>query len=180
MLAEYYNIKTEFSSLVYTVSAIGFLVATPFIYIVRTRELIKRRLMISIGLVMVGIAMSIRTGELLGKHNLWMVYFGQALNGFGLSILMVCSFPEMVDCVEKRDDIHLYTRDRLQIYLSSFSVFIQNVGYALGALTSSAIADKLSFSLAFLIGGVVMILFAVVYLVVCGPGDAVLGTQTVK
>ena len=76
MLSEYYNIKVEFSSLVYTVSAVGFLVATPFIYVVRTRDIIKRRMMITIGLAIVSIAMAVRTGELLGKHNLWMVYLG--------------------------------------------------------------------------------------------------------
>jgi hypothetical protein len=62
--------------LIYTLAAVGFLVATPFIFIVRSRQLIKRRVLIYMGLVIMGIAMVSRTGNLLGKENVWMVYFG--------------------------------------------------------------------------------------------------------
>jgi hypothetical protein len=54
-----------------------------------------------------------RTGDQLGKQNLWMVYLGQVLNGFGASIMTVCTFPEMVDCVERRDDYQMYDREKL-------------------------------------------------------------------
>jgi hypothetical protein len=49
-------------------------------------------------------------------------------------------------------------------------VFIMNLGYAVGALIASPIADKKGYNFAFTIAGIATVGFAVVYLVICGPG----------
>lgn len=54
-------------------------------------------------LVLMGIAMIVRTGDLRGNAMIYWVYIGQVLNGVALALLTTTTFPEIVDSVEKTD-----------------------------------------------------------------------------
>ncbi len=149
----------------------GFVIATPFTFYVRSRKLIKRRNLIYAGLSFISIAMIMRTGNLLGREKQWMIYVFQVVNGFGVSILTVCTFPEMVDCVEQREDYNLYNKEKMQVYLSGFSVLVSNVGYVIGSITGSLLADFHGYAYAFLTGGIVVFAFTGLYGFFCGSGE---------
>lgn len=170
MLSEIYGLSPEKSSLFYTLAGVAFLVATPVAFQLRKRKLAKRRPIMYWSLIGMGIGMIIRTGNLGEEPKIVWVYVGQCLNGVCLALLTTTSFPEIVDCVEKTPLYSQYDKEKADLYISGFFVFISAVAQALGTFAGSFSAGMIGYNWSFISGGIALIVFAVVYAVACGPG----------
>jgi predicted MFS family arabinose efflux permease len=113
MLSDIYGIEPEKSSLLFTLSGVAFLCSTPIAFALRSRKLAKRRAIIFFAQIVMGVACILRTGNLLGEMNLWLVYISQILNGFAMALLTTTSFPEIVDNAEKSEFYHLYNKEAI-------------------------------------------------------------------
>ena len=84
---------------------------------------------------------------------------------------MVTMFPEMMDCIERRSDYNEYNIDQLRIRVSSFSLFVSVLGQALGAFFGIFVAEKRGYQFAFVLAGLILICFSVLYASICGLGE---------
>lgn len=114
----------ELSSLFYTISGIAFLFATPIAFILRSRKLMRRRVILYCALIAMGVGCIIRTGNLFKKKHVYWVYIGQCINGAALAVLSVTSFPEIVDAVEKTPEYPYYDKDYVNFYISGLFVML--------------------------------------------------------
>lgn len=74
MVSSTYGIKPDFSSLIYTIASIGFVLGAPVVMQLRERKILRRRVILLLGYCLMGTAMIFRTGNIMGNLNLWMVY----------------------------------------------------------------------------------------------------------
>lgn len=63
MLREVHNLDTEASTLFYVLSGISFLMTTPIAFYLRSRKIMKRRVIMFVALCIMGLGMIIRTGD---------------------------------------------------------------------------------------------------------------------
>jgi MFS family permease len=128
---------------------------------------------------MTGFALIIRTGNLRGNEKIYWVYIGQITNGIAFALLTTTTFPEIVDSVERTDMYPSYNKEDSNLYISGFYVFLQSIATALGTFFGSFAADVIGYNWAFICAGLAMILFAVVYAIVVGPGEHMSDEETV-
>ena len=64
MLLEIYGLETEVSSLFYTISGVAFVLSTPVAFMLRSKRIMRRRSIMMSGMVLMGIASIVRTGDL--------------------------------------------------------------------------------------------------------------------
>ena len=76
MLEKVYELEPEKSSLFYTLAGVAFLVATPVAFLLRSKNLAKRRTIMFWSLFGMGIGMIVRTGDLRGEAMIYWVYLG--------------------------------------------------------------------------------------------------------
>jgi MFS family permease len=124
-----------------------------------------------VGLCLMGFSMIIRTGNLKQKENLWMVYVAQVINGGSFAVLTTTTFPEVVDSVENRDDYSQYNREALNLHISGMFVFVSALAQLLGVFLGSTFAGTWGYNTAFIIMGLIMIVFGFLYAAVCGLGE---------
>lgn len=87
MLYEVYGQKIAVSTLSYAVPILSF-VGTAFLaHLIKSRHFLERRAAMYLGLGMMGISMLCMTGNLLGKHKLWMVLVCLVIYGSGNALL---------------------------------------------------------------------------------------------
>jgi drug/metabolite transporter (DMT)-like permease len=67
MLVTIYEMDVEKSSLFYILSGIAFLVATPVAFILRSRQVMRRRVILFMALAIMGLGCVVRTGNFTGK-----------------------------------------------------------------------------------------------------------------
>jgi MFS family permease len=171
MLTSIYDIKVELSSMFFTISGIAFILATPIAFILRTKRLMRRRVIMYCALTLMGIACVVRTGNITGNKNLYWCWVGQILNGMALSLLSTTSFPEIVDAIERTAEYPYYNKDEVQLYVSMVFVMFAAVAQGIGTFFGSFIAELTGYTGAFVVGGGVTWLFTLVYALVCGGGQ---------
>lgn len=137
MLSEIYNLEPAKSSLFYTIAGVSFLFTTPVAFLLRTKNIAKRRTIMFWALFMMGVGMIVRTGNLRGNDKIYWVYIGQILNGISLALLTTTTFPEIVDSVEKTKEYPSYEREKVNIYISGFFVLLSSIAQALGTFSGS-------------------------------------------
>ena len=104
MLSAYYETTTEKSLLIFSTAAIGFLTGSSTIMYLIKNDFIQRRSALILGLCIIGLGMIVRTGNIAGAHQIYIVILGQILNGFGMAFIMDTNLPELMDCIERRPD----------------------------------------------------------------------------
>ena len=171
MLSDIYGIEPEKSSLLFTLSGVAFLCSTPIAFTLRSRKLAKRRAIIFFAQIVMGAACILRTGNLLGEMNLWLVYISQILNGFAMALLTTTSFPEIVDNAEKSEFYHLYNKEAIQLWISGTFVLWISIANAIGTFLGSVAADAIGYSWSFVAAGCYMVTFTIIYASVCGTGN---------
>lgn len=176
MLSTYYEITTEKSLLIFSTAAIGFLIGSLTIMYLMKHDVVRRRFALIFGLCVIGLGMIVRTGNLAGGHQIYIVIMGQILNGFGMAFVMDTNLPELMDCVERRPDFHQYNKNTIDIKIPSFTLILQSIGQAIGAFSASFTADSKSYNFTFVVGGVSLFVFASLYATLCGFGE----TESVK
>ena len=87
MLTQIHFLEIEKSTLLYLITGVSYLLATPIAILLRTRQIIKRRVLIIIAFIIMGGGMIIRTGEFYGQVIIYWVYIGQILHGIAFAIL---------------------------------------------------------------------------------------------
>lgn len=112
MLVQLYGMEVEISSMFFTISGVAFIAVTPIAFILRSRRIMRRRVIMYMSLVLMGVACIVRTGNIKGEKNLYWVWIGQILNGFALALLTTTSFPEIVDAMERIPEYPYYDKDR--------------------------------------------------------------------
>ncbi len=103
MLVDLYELDVEKSSLLYTLSGVAFIIAAPVAFQLRSRKIMKRRVIIYFAMFLTSFALIIRTGNLLGNEKIYWVYIGQISNGSAFALLTTSTIPEIVDSVENTD-----------------------------------------------------------------------------
>ena len=139
-------------------------------------NVIRRRFALILGLCIIGLGMIVRTGNLAGGHQIYIVIMGQILNGFGMAFVMDTNLSELMDCVERRPDFQQYDKNTIDIRIPSFTLILQSIGQAIGAFSASFTADSKSYNFTFVVGGVSLFVFASLYAILCGFGE----TEPVK
>lgn len=124
MLVTVYGLDVEMSSLFYILSGVAFLLTTPVAFILRSRRIMRRRVIIYMALVIMGAGCVVRTGNMTGDENIAWVYVGQCLNGVSLALLTTTSFPEIVDSVERTDEYPSYDQEEVNFYISGLFVML--------------------------------------------------------
>lgn len=74
MLNEIHHIEPETSSLFFTIGAVTFLVGTPVAFQLMKRKIATRRTIIFTGLVLMGLGLVFRTGNMRGTDVIHFVY----------------------------------------------------------------------------------------------------------
>lgn len=171
MLEDYYKLEPEVSSLFFTISAVCFVFGTPITFFLRSRKLASRRSIMCGALVLMAIANIIRTGDLRGNEIIAWVYVSQVLNGIGISLSTTACFPEIVDAVEQTPMYHEFNTDNVRIYISGVFVILAACAQFLGLFFGSFTAQYIGYTYSFVTCGCFLFVFAVAYIVVCGPGD---------
>jgi hypothetical protein len=68
MLLEIYGLEAEVSSLFYTISGVAFVLCTPIAFMLRSKRIMRRRSIMMLGMVMMGVSSIVRTGDLIDKQ----------------------------------------------------------------------------------------------------------------
>ena len=113
MLLEYYEITPEKSALFSLLGAVSFLLTTPVAFFLRNHG-VSRRIIIFLALLVLGVGMIIRTGNmqwLTEDSHIVMVFAGNFINGSSLALLTTTVIPEMYDNLEQMEDYHEYDQD---------------------------------------------------------------------
>lgn len=74
MLTTIYDLPPSKSSLVFTISALAFVLGAPLTHFLRKRKIVSRRTIIYVGLFLMGFAMIVRTGDIFGQARIGWVY----------------------------------------------------------------------------------------------------------
>lgn len=85
MLSSIYELDVEISSLFITISGVAYVIFMPLAPMLRTRKIMRRRVIMFSSLVLMGFACVMRTGNLKGEQHIYWVYIGQILNGIALA-----------------------------------------------------------------------------------------------
>lgn len=86
-------------------------------------------------------------------------------------MLTTTTFPEIVDSVENRHDYSEYNKESMNLHISSVFVLISAVAQLIGVFFGSTFAGLWGYNIAFVLAGLALISFAIVYAFVCGLGD---------
>ena len=92
------------------------------------------------------------------------------LSSFTSSISSVVYLSEQMASAELVNIDGKYDSEDIIAKVSSISNFVTNVGMGLGALISNALLPIIGFNMTFILGGAVLSIFAVIYLLFCGFG----------
>lgn len=118
-----------------------------------------------------GFGAMFRSGNLRKKLNLTMVYVGTVITGSGFSLLTTTTFPEIVDAIERKADYSQFVKEDINLHISGLFVFMTAGAQLLGVFLGSTLAGALSYTTAFVLIGVVLIIYAGIYAAVCGVGS---------
>lgn len=100
-----------------------------------------------------------------------MVYVGTVITGSGFSLLTTTTFPEIVDAIERKADYSQFVKEDINLHISGLFVFMTAGAQLLGVFLGSTLAGALSYTTAFVLIGVVLIIYAGIYAAVCGVGS---------
>lgn len=155
----------------------GFIIGGKMCISLYNKKVMARRSLICLGLVVAGTFITFTTGNqqlIFNEPKIEIVICSTIFIGFGTAYVLSLSFPETVAQVEhiQKNELKIdYNHEEMHAYNAGVYCTIQCISQSVGPIVANSMLNKFGANGACLGIGLILITFAILYMLICGPGQ---------